>query len=136
MLDPGSHCTYVTEKLANRLKLKRLEKEIISVVTFESTEPKQIESHVVSIELLLKDATSFNLANVIPETTGFIQRSPLQIGKTAFLWKALPLADSIPTEKEISTIELLIGSDYYLELTTTEKIELKPGRYLLGLKLG
>ena len=50
--------------------------------------------------------------------------------------KDLPLADSIPTEKEVSTIELLIGSDYYLELTTTEKIELKPGLYLLGSKLG
>ena len=86
---------------------------------------------------VLKDGASFNLlANVIPEITGFIQRSPLQIGKTAFLWKDLPLADSIPTEKEVSTIDLLIGSDYYLELTTTEKIELKPGLYLLGSKLG
>ena len=112
LLDPGSHRTYVTEKLANRLELKLLEKEIISVVTFGSTKPKQIESHVVSIELPLKDGTSFNLlANVIPEITGFIQRSPLQIGKTAFLWKDLPLADSIPTEKEISTVELPIGSD-------------------------
>ena len=128
---------YVTEKLANRLELKRFEKEIISVVTFRSTKPKQIESHVVSIELPLKDGTSFNLlASIIPEITGFIQRSPLQIGKTAFLWKDLPLADSIPTEKEVSTIELLIGSDYHLELTTTEKIELKPGLYLLGSKLG
>ena len=137
LLDPGSHRAYVTEKLANRLELKRLEKEIISVVTFGSTKPKQIESHVVSIELPLKDGTSFNLlANVIPEITGFIQRSPLQIGKTAFLWKDLPLADSIPTEKEVSTIELLTGSDYYLELTTTEEIELKPGLYLLGSKLG
>ena len=60
----------------------------------------------------------------------------MQIGKTAFLWKDLPLADSIPAEKEVSTIELLVGSDYYLELTTTEKIELKPGLYLLGSKLG
>ena len=137
MLDPGSHRTYITEKLANRLELKRLEKEIISVVTFRSTKPKQIESHVVSIELPLKDGTSFNLlANVIPEITGFIQRSPLQIGKIAFLWKDLPLADSIPTEKDVSTIGLLIGSDYYLEPTTAEKIELKPGLYLLGSKLG
>ena len=103
LLDPGSHRTYITEKLANRLELKRLEREIISVVTFGSTKPKQIESHVVSIELPLKDdGTSFNLlANVTSEITGFIQRSPLQIGKTAFLWKDLPLADSIPTEKEV-----------------------------------
>ena len=42
LLDPGSHRTNVTEKSANRLELKRLEKEIISVVTFGSTKPKQI----------------------------------------------------------------------------------------------
>ena len=57
LLDPGSHRTYVTKKLANRLELKRLEKEIISVVTFGSTKPKQIESRIVSIELPLKDGT-------------------------------------------------------------------------------
>ena len=53
----------------------------------------------------------------------------MRLGKTVFLWKDLPLADSIPSEKEISTIELLIGSDYYLELSTAEKIELDPGLY-------
>ena len=61
LLDPGSHRTYITQKLANKLELKRLQKEIISVVTFGSTKPKQIESHVVEIELPLKDGTSFNL---------------------------------------------------------------------------
>ena len=39
-------------------------------------------------------------------------------------------------KKKSRLIELLIGSDYYLELTATEKIELKPGLYLLGSKLG
>ena len=47
--------------------------------------------------------------------------------KTALLWKDLPLADSIPSEKEIFTDELLIGSDYYLKLITGEKIDLEPG---------
>ena len=43
------------------------------VVTFGSIKPKQIESHVVEIELPLKDGTPFNLtANVISEITGFI----------------------------------------------------------------
>ena len=46
------------------------------------------------------------------------------------------MADSIPSEKEISTIKLLIGSDYYLELITAEKMELEPGLYLFGSKLG
>ena len=137
LLDPGSHRTYITQKLVNELELKWLLKEIISVITFGPTKPKQTESHVVKIELPLKDGTSFNLtANVIPGITEFSHRSPVRLGKTAFLWKDLPLADSIPSEKEISTVELLIGSDYYLELITAEKIELEPGLYLLGSKLG
>ena len=137
LLEPGSHRPYITQKLANKLELKWLQKEIISVVTFGSTKPKQIESHVVEIELPLKDGTSFKLtANVIPEITGFIHRSPVRLGKTAFLWKDLPLADSIPSEKEISAVEILISSDYYLELITYEKNELEPGLYLLGSKLG
>ena len=114
-----------------------MQKEIISVVTFGSTKPKQNESHVVEVELPLKDGTSFNLtANVIPEITRFIHRSPVRLGKTAFLWKDLPLANSISAEREISTTELLIGSDYYPELITAEKIELEPGLNLLGSKLG
>ena len=130
LFDPGSHHTYNTQKLANKLELKWLQKEIILVVMFGSTKPKQIESHLVEIELPLKDGTSFNLtANMIPDITGFIHRSPVHLGKTALLWKDLPLADSILSEKEISTIELLIGSDYYLELITAEKIELEPGLY-------
>ena len=46
------------------------------------------------------------------------------------------MADSIPSGKEISTVELLIGSDYYLERITAEKTALEPGLYLLGSKLG
>ena len=138
LLDPSRHrYTCITQKLANKLELKWLQKEIISVVTFGSTKPKEIESHVVEIKLPLKAGTSFNLtANVIPEITRFIHRSPVRSGKAAFLWKNLPLADSIPSERENSIIELLMGSDYYLELITAEKIELEPGLYLLGSKLG
>ena len=78
LFDPSSHRTYITQKLANKLELKWLQKEIISVVTFGSTKEKQIESHVVEIELPLKDGTSFNLtANVIPEITRFIHPSPV-----------------------------------------------------------
>ena len=138
LLDPGSHRTYVTEKLASRLELKCLEKEIISVVTFRSTKPKQIESHVVSIELPLKDGTSFNLlANVIPGITTLFNVHLCKLEKQHSCGRVCHLKKKKEKrrKKEVSTIELLIGSDYYLELTTTEKIKLKPSLYLLGSKL-
>ena len=33
LLDPGSHCMFITQKLTNKLDPKWLQKEIISVVT-------------------------------------------------------------------------------------------------------
>ncbi|CAC5404450.1 unnamed protein product [Mytilus coruscus] len=50
------------------------------------------------------------------------------------LVKTESLADTLPTENEKTTIELLIGNDYYLDLILPEKIEIQPGLYLLGSK--
>ena len=46
------------------------------------------------------------------------------------------MADSIPSQTESSTVELLIGSDYYLDIILSQKIEVQPGLYLLASKLG
>lgn len=48
------------------------------------------------------------------------------------LTQNLSLADVLPTQKEVGTIELLIGNDYYLDT----KIQVQPGLYLLSSKLG
>ena len=39
-------------------------------------------------------------------------------------------------ERESSTIELLIGSDYYLDFILPQKVDVQPGLYLLASKLG
>ena len=46
------------------------------------------------------------------------------------------MADSIPSQTESSTVELLIGSDYYLDIILSQEIEVQPGLYLLASKLG
>ena len=51
------------------------------------------------------------------------------------LMKNVELADSIPSENESSTIELLISNDFYLDLILSQKIEIQPVLYLLGSKL-
>lgn len=50
--------------------------------------------------------------------------------------KSVELADNIPSESESSTIELLIGNDYYLDLILSQKVEIQPGLYMLASKLG
>ena len=52
------------------------------------------------------------------------------------LVKSLDMANSIPSETESSTVDLLIGNDYYLDIILIQKIEVQPGLYLLATKLG
>ena len=42
----------------------------------------------------------------------------------------------MPTEIESSSIDLLIGNDYYLDLNLPQKVEIQQGLYMLGSKLG
>ena len=52
------------------------------------------------------------------------------------MWRDNVLADALPTKLENSTIDLLIGNDYYLDLILPQKVEIQPGLYMLGSKLG
>ena len=45
------------------------------------------------------------------------------------------LADTLSCGSESSTIELLIDSDYYLDLILPQNVEVQPGLYLLASKL-
>ena len=88
----------------------------------------------------LKDGSVLKItANVIPSITGSMQRRPFNtscLQNWKYLWKDKALADTLPTELETSTIDLLIGNDYYLDLILPQKVEIQPGLYMLGSKLG
>ncbi|CAC5354890.1 unnamed protein product [Mytilus coruscus] len=53
-----------------------------------------------------------------------------------YLCNNLQLADTLPSGLESSTIEILSGNDYYLDIILPQKIEIQQGLYLLGSKLG
>ena len=46
------------------------------------------------------------------------------------------LADTLPTDTELSTIEMLISNDYYFELLFPRRMELGGGLFLFQSKLG
>ena len=77
-------------------------------------------------------------ANIVPKISGTIQRKSIRLSSESVehLVNSVDLADQIPSEDESSTIELLIGNDFYLDLIMSQKIEIQPGLYLLGSKLG
>ena len=140
LLDSGSQRTYITEALARKLNLRMGEVNEISLVTFGSEKPKTIRKPTTVLEIELRDSSILKInANVVPNITGSIQRRPVNLQSLEnwdYLWKESVLADTLPNERESSTIELLIGNDYYLDLILPRKIEIQRGLYMLGSKLG
>ncbi|XP_077989885.1 uncharacterized protein LOC144444346 [Glandiceps talaboti] len=140
LLDTGSHRSYITETLARQLNLKPDRIEEIPIVTFGSDKAKIVKTSLTKLQLKLRDGTFLTMTvNIVPKITGTIHRMPLSIETCTnwgFLWRGIPLADDIPTKVETSTIELLIGNDYYLDLILPEKIKVHAGLHLLGSRLG
>ena len=133
ILDSGSRRSYITEKLAKRLKLPLDQTEKLSVVTFGSDKPKKIECRPSELSLILKDGSVMSLkVTVVPSITG--KAEDIEFLNREF--SADKLADSLPCQMESSTIEMLIGNDYYFELLQPRKIDLGDGLFLFYSKLG
>ena len=113
LLDSGTQRTYITVKLARKLNLKQKAMEEISVITFGSDKPKIVKTPKVTCEIILANGSVLKIdANVVPKTTRSILRRPLQIDKSRnweYLWSKISLADTLPTERETSTIDIKIG---------------------------
>ena len=113
LLDSGSQRTYVTEKLANDLKLELNSTEKLTVITFGSNQPKHIKCKPAKLQLALKDGDTMNLdMSVVPNITGRVSRVPLSPEDMSFLksegWEN-KLADTLPSRAEFVSIEMLIG---------------------------
>ena len=73
-------------------------------------------------------------ANVIPSITGTVFRGPIHLGSLRKGDKFLDqfdLADTLPHQRESSTIDILVGNDYYLDLLLSRRVEVQPGLYHL-----
>ena len=139
LLDTGSQRSYITEQLADKLQLPIKGSETLTVYTFNTSKPRQLHALVTELRLLTKDGLSLHLrVNVVPKITGTLQRACFDAKKIEHLLKDITLADSIPTSKETSNIELLLGSDYYCDIFSGD-IQMKqvvPGLNLIASKLG
>ena len=140
LLDCGSQRTYITESLANRLGLKKESEQEIKLSTFGSDKPKVIKTASTTLSLKLNNGQYFKVtANIVPVISGSIIRKHIDmssLGHLEHLLKSVDMADTIPTETESSSVEILIGNDYYLDLVLPQRLELQPGLYLLSSKFG
>lgn len=139
LLDSGSKRTYITERLANYLHLEKESEQDIRLFTFGSEKSKVLKTSCTEVSLKLKQGGEIDLTvNIVPNIAGTIQRRPLSISDRSnfnALVENLSLADTILTETETDTIDLLIGSDYCLDIIMGHKIEVQTGLYLLSSKL-
>ena len=120
LMDSGSQRSYITESLAKKLKLRLEDDQEIRRVTFGSDRPKVLKTKSTKLKIKLANGETMDItANVVPTISGNIQRNSVSeflIGQVNHLVNSVYLADSIPNEKEVYTIELLIGNDFYLDI--------------------
>ena len=140
ILDSGSQRSYITERVAAKLKLPVDSMEKLSIVTFGTDKPKKLDCKLSKIQLSLKDERDIALkVTVVPSITGRIHRVPLTSEDIEFLNKEFSygmLADTIPHYPESCTIDMLIGNDYYFDLLEPRKLDLGGGLFLFNSKLG
>ena len=137
IMDSGSQRSYISEELAKELNLKKVSKNFLSIHTFGSTKPKEIETHVAKLGIVLKSGFTMNIhVNIVPQVTGFIERKPINSKDIYEKIKLYDLADVLPTKLEQSKLEILIGNYYYNDIVSMKKINVSNGLYLLQSKLG
>ena len=96
------------------------------LVTFGSEEPKRTESRNTNIDIFLKDGSILTIrANVGPQIAESIQRRPVNLKSLDnwdCLWNEFSLAYDIPTVRETSSVQLLIGNDSHLDIILPQKV--------------
>ena len=72
----------------------------------------------------------------MPKISGDMQGLPICLRNRFSIQKRFHLADTLPQQTEPSTIGVLIGSDYYHEVKSSERVEVQGGLYLIKSKFG
>ena len=137
LLDSASQRTFMTDRLAKKLKLIPEYKELLSVSTFGVEKASNIDTYVVHFRVKTKDGSHmFMFDNVLNQITDSIKRGPLHQKDLDFL-QLIPqskMADPIPNT--VTAIDLLVGSDYFWEVVGGDKMMLPSEIFMLPSKFG
>ena len=102
LFDNRSQRSYITKAIANRLSLKYVGVNTLSITTFGATQPSPSQSPRVHVGLTQKDGRVLNItANVITVPVHCAVLSNLERGR-----QHLCLADNLPKQGEFTNIDL------------------------------
>uniref|UniRef100_A0A914V113 Integrase catalytic domain-containing protein n=1 Tax=Plectus sambesii TaxID=2011161 RepID=A0A914V113_9BILA len=138
--DSGSQRSFITQRLAEKLKLKVQREENLSVFTFAAKKPQQLKAPLVQFGVTFKDGTvKIIQASALEMLTNKLQRQALK-SEDLQLFKQFSsndMADELTSKNEAVVPDILIGSDYFWEfLEPKEKIKCPSGLYLIPSKVG
>ena len=139
LLDSGSHKTYITYDLKERLNLRPIKIEQVLIKTFGNDDDQLHQCQVVQICLkgMNSDLSLYVTVHVVPTICSPLRNQAIEFAKEKYSHLCdLPLAD-IAVDNFDLEVGILIGSDYYWALTTGQirwgkAIETKLGWVLSG----
>ena len=137
LFDSGSQRSYITENLAKLLELAPIEEETLTLCTFGSKDIKKIPSNVVDLDVRTIDNKSIRMrVNTTPCITRDFTKSCLPPSVDRSRFESLQFADNYFSEEPNSSIQLLIGNDYYFKFILQDRRVVKDGLYLINTRLG
>ena len=133
--DTGCQCSFITEDLANQLKLKCKNQNRMSIAAFAEKEPRAYQSNRVDINILQRDGST---RRVSVNTMQFLTQDFLTTAITnKELWqlqRSNQAVIDVPTA--VKKPQIIIGSDYYFSFIHGRTKMLRSGFQMIESTLG
>ena len=138
VFDTGSHRSYITERVANDLRLSSEGRHLMTIGTFGSQAQQPRVCDLVRLSISLKNGNQKQLSLLtVPFICDPLSNQPVDFCQNTFSHLVdLDLADPASNNCHPLDIEVLIGLDYYWDLTTGRTRRGSHGPVAVETKLG
>ena len=137
VMDTSSQHSYLTDRVKNRLSLTAVETQKLSIMTFGSTTKSHEQYDCVKVGMKLRSGANMYLTMFTVLTIcESIREEPVAYYQQLYTHlSGLELADS-STESSSHEVDVLVGSDFYLDLITGQIRRGAVGPIAIHTKLG
>ena len=135
LLDNGSQRLYITNALKLRLRLVPVRKEQLNVNTFGTAGCKREHCDLLSVTLQGINGENIEIQVLSFPTICCMLKTPVAVNQYSHL-QDLDLADMAVSEDQSNQIDILIGSDYYWHVVTSDIIRGESGPVALSSHFG